>query len=101
MKQASLQQFHKFSSALIALRSIQSTSDHSLFIKHQETSFLALLVYVDDIIFASNDTIIVEDLKMALDNKKFRVKDLGPLKYFLGLEVALLYFDMHKCTCHE
>jgi hypothetical protein len=33
----------------------QSHSDYSLFTRHQGTTFLVLLVYVDDIILASND----------------------------------------------
>ena len=48
---------------------------------------MALLVYVDDILIASNDVKAVEDLKLFLD-QKFKLKDLGSLKYFLGLEVA-------------
>ena len=48
---------------------------------------MALLVYVDDILIASNDPQSVADLKVVLD-KQFKLKDLGSLKYFLGLEVA-------------
>ena len=48
---------------------------------------MALLVYVDDVFIASNDVKVVEDLKLFLDHK-FKLKDLGSLKYFLGLEVA-------------
>ena len=49
--------------------------------------FISLLVYVDDILIGSNDPKAVEDLKVHLD-KHFKLKDLGSLKYFLGLEVA-------------
>ena len=83
LKQASHQWFHKFSNALLSEGFVQSTSDHTLFTKHQDTSFLALLIYVDDIIIASNDQLVVDTLKHAL-NCKFKMKDLGPLKYFLG-----------------
>ena len=48
---------------------------------------MALLIYVDDILVASNDSQAVEDLKLFLD-KHFKLKDPGNLKYFLGLEVA-------------
>lgn len=51
------------------------------------TFFIALLVYVDDIIIGSNDPKAMEDLKLYLD-KNFKLKDSGNLKYFLGLEVA-------------
>ncbi|KAL6326169.1 hypothetical protein AAG906_001044 [Vitis piasezkii] len=44
-------------------------NDHTLFTKHQDTSFLALLIYVDDIIIASNDQLDVDTLKHALNCK--------------------------------
>ncbi|XP_042974890.1 uncharacterized mitochondrial protein AtMg00810-like [Carya illinoinensis] len=49
--------------------------------------FVALLVYVDDILLASNDMLTVETIKTDLNNQ-FKLKDLGPVKYFLGMEVA-------------
>ena len=65
----------------------QSRSDYSLFTKKFNQSFIALLVYVDDILIASNDVHVVEELKVFLD-QEFKLKDLGNLKFFLGLEVA-------------
>ena len=46
-----------------------------------------MLVYVDDVLVASNDKEQVEEFKVLLD-QKFKLKDLGELKYLLGLEVA-------------
>ena len=45
----------------------QSVSDHSLFTKQVGSSFLALLVYVDDIIIGSNDHLVVQHLKSFLN----------------------------------
>lgn len=50
-------------------------------------SFVALLVYVDDIVIASTDLEIIQEVKGHL-NTNFQIKDLGSLKYFLSLEVA-------------
>ena len=44
-------------------------------------------MYVDDILIIGNDSQCVVDLKKLLDTK-FGIKNLGALKYFLGLEVA-------------
>ena len=44
-------------------------------------------MYVDDILIASNDIHAVKELKVFLD-QEFKLKDLGNLKFFLGLEVA-------------
>ncbi|XP_075665332.1 uncharacterized protein LOC142634993 [Castanea sativa] len=51
------------------------------------SSFTVLLVYVDDILLTGNNHACVHSLKKLLDDK-FGLKDLGSLRYFLGLEVA-------------
>ncbi|XP_021617918.1 uncharacterized mitochondrial protein AtMg00810-like [Manihot esculenta] len=65
----------------------QSSHDHCLFIQHTDIVFVILLVYVDDVILTGNFVDAINKCKMAL-HSKFTIKDLGPMKYFLGLEVA-------------
>ena len=50
-------------------------------------------MYVDDILIASNDVHAVEEFKVFLD-QEFKLKDLGNLKFYLGLEVAKLEQDI-------
>ncbi|KAG7564815.1 Retrotransposon Copia-like N-terminal [Arabidopsis suecica] len=87
LKQASRQWNKKFSDVLLAAGFTQSESDHTLFVKHVNNIFIALLVYVDDILIASNSDAAVSDLKSVLA-ASFKLKDLGQAKYFLGLEIA-------------
>ena len=46
-----------------------------------------LLVYVDGLLLTGNNPDCVNNLKKLLDDK-FGLKDLGSLRYFLGLKVA-------------
>ncbi|GJS53057.1 ribonuclease H-like domain-containing protein [Tanacetum coccineum] len=64
----------------------QSNSGYSLFTKSGNSSFVALLVYVDDIIITGNNAVEIENFKK-FSKTKFLIKDLGQLKYFLGIEV--------------
>ncbi|GKB88950.1 zf-CCHC domain-containing protein [Tanacetum coccineum] len=63
----------------------QSLNDHSVFVKSFYNVFIALLVYVDDIIISGNDLNEIIMFKSLLSSK-FQIKDLGKLKYFLGIE---------------
>ena len=49
--------------------------------------FTGVFVYVDDIVLADNDSDACQKLKAYL-HTCFSIKDLGPLKYFLGIEFA-------------
>lgn len=75
----------KFSTILMSLSFNKSRTDHTLFLKKVEEMFVAVLVYVDDIFIASNNDEDVAQLKEDLD-KSLKLRDLGPLKYFLGLK---------------
>ena len=65
----------------------QSNSDHTLFLKKQHDKITTLIVYVDDMVVTGNDS----EERKALQNylsREFEMKDLGHLKYFLGIEVS-------------
>ncbi|RVX14100.1 Retrovirus-related Pol polyprotein from transposon RE1 [Vitis vinifera] len=87
LRQASRQWYSKLSSSLLKFGFSQAKADSSLFIRQTSTSFIALLIYVDDVIIASNDLKEIDAVKKFL-HESFTIKDLGELKYFLGIEVA-------------
>jgi hypothetical protein len=87
LKQASRKWYEKLTSLLLQEGYQKSTSDYSLFTLTHGADFTALLVYVDDVIVAGTYLTEFERIKSILD-VNFKIKDLGVLKYFLGLEVA-------------
>ena len=72
---------------LVPMLITRSYADYSLFTYYQGTIFMALSVYVDDILIVANDAEACTKFKAYLRNC-FSIKDLGPLKYFLGIEVG-------------
>jgi len=64
-----------------------SKKKKSLFLKKTTQSFTILLVHVDEIILIGDSLFVFHHIKSILD-ESFKIKDLGQLKYFLGIEVA-------------
>lgn len=62
--------------------------DHSILYPHSSLwKSVYLVVYVDDIVIIGDDITKISQLKQHLSNH-FQTKDLGNLKYFLGIEVT-------------
>lgn len=60
--------------------------DYSLFYKKEGSLMTFVAVYVDDVIITGTNLDEIQSLKDFLHHT-FRIKDLGKLHYFLGLEV--------------
>ncbi|GKA11892.1 ribonuclease H-like domain-containing protein [Tanacetum coccineum] len=86
LKQAPRQWNAKLTTALAEHGFEQSKFDYSLYTKHISGMFIALLVYVDDIVITGSDIDGINEYKLFLSTK-FLIKDLGSLKYFLGIEI--------------
>jgi hypothetical protein len=87
LKQSPRVWFGWFSQAMKKYGFCQSNSDHILFLKHRRGKVTALIVYVDDMIITGDDTEEIAKLQKQLATE-FEMKNLGGLKYFLGIEVA-------------
>nr|GEX49896.1 ribonuclease H-like domain-containing protein [Tanacetum cinerariifolium] len=86
IKQAPRQWNAKLTIALAENGFEQSKFDYSLYTKHSDDKFIALLVYVDDIVITGNDDVGIKEFKLFLSTK-FLIKDLGVLKYFLEIKI--------------
>ncbi|GJS00585.1 ribonuclease H-like domain-containing protein [Tanacetum coccineum] len=79
----------------------QSKYDYSLYTKSSDNVFIALLVYVDDIVITENNVNEIEKFESFLSSKsKFHIKDLGflnqymhcPLKSHMSLALRVLRY---------
>lgn len=59
----------------------------TLYVKDYNGSVVWLLVYVDDILVTGNNKAMIEHTKRDLQ-QQFKIKDLGDMQYFLGIEMA-------------
>ena len=87
LKQAPRAWFERLSKALSDLGFKGSKTDPSLFIYSRGQTLLYILVYVDDIIVTGNDRGTIDNIICQLGSA-FALKDLGPLNYFLGIEIV-------------
>jgi hypothetical protein len=87
LKQSPRAWFGKFSQSMKNYGFKQSQADHTLFLKCDRGKLTALIVYIDDMVVTGNDEEGIRRLRDYLA-KEFEMKDLGALRYFLGIEVA-------------
>ncbi|CAL1397608.1 unnamed protein product [Linum trigynum] len=77
----------------------RSTYEHTLFIKRSGESFLMVSIYVDDLMYTSNSSSMIEEFKVSM-KAEFEMTDPGKLRYFLGVEIIQndqgIYLSQHK-----
>jgi Reverse transcriptase (RNA-dependent DNA polymerase) len=65
----------------------KSEADSSMFTSASSKGIVIILIYVDDLVITGSDQHRIAALKTHL-RTEFDIKDLGYLRYFLGIEVA-------------
>ncbi|KAM1763339.1 hypothetical protein ACFX11_002688 [Malus domestica] len=93
LKQSPRAWFGRFTKSMKAFGYRQSNWDHTLFVKRQNGRVTVFIVYVDDMVVTGNDPVEQAALKNYLSTE-FEMKDLGSLKYFLGIEVSRCKFGI-------
>ena len=88
LKQSPRAWFDRFTKFVLKQGYSQAQSDHTMFVKFSKLRKVSILiVYVDDIIITGDDLVEMEQLKKEL-SKEFEIKNLGELRFFLGMEIA-------------
>nr|XP_028962169.1 uncharacterized protein LOC114826260 [Malus domestica] len=93
LKQAPRAWNERFTTFLPSLGFKSTYADSSLFVKTVDHSVVILLLYVDDIIITGSAMPFITEVIQSLA-KEFEIKDLGPLHYFLGIQIVQNKDDM-------
>ncbi|CAI7934321.1 unnamed protein product [Closterium sp. NIES-54] len=86
LKQAPRAWYQKLEETLLAGGFKKSECDHSFFLLQEKEQFLMLLVYVDDIVFFSESSAMIERVEEMLE-MEFTCSKMGDVKYYLGMHV--------------
>ena len=101
LKQSPRAWYHKLSTTLNGRGFVKSEVDRTLFTLTSKQGIVVILVYVDDIIITGSDKEGIL-LTKAFLRSSFDIKDLGELKYFLGIEMCRskdgLFLSQRKYT---
>ena len=88
LEQASRCWYKRFDSFIISLGYNRLSSDHYIYFRRfdEDSDFIILLLYIDDILVAGPNKDQVQELKAKL-SRKFDMKYLGPAKKILGIQI--------------
>ncbi len=86
LKQTSRAWHDKIAEYLVTIGFRMSNADHSLYVRKSDEGIVVITIYVDDLIVGGDNEKEVEHVK-SFFKQKFDMKDLGELKFFLGIEV--------------
>lgn len=87
LKQAPRAWFDSFVAHLCKLGFVATKSDSSLFVFKKGQDMAYLLLYVDDIVLTASSSALLQHIGQHL-SQAFAMKDLGALKFFLGIQVT-------------
>jgi hypothetical protein len=87
LKQSPRAWYARFHDVVLQIGFQPSTHESALFIRRTSQGLVLILLYVDDMIITGSDSTAIDEVKRHLFHE-FEMKDLGPLRYFLGIEVA-------------
>ena len=86
LKQASRQWYLKFDEIMKKQGFIKNQVDQCTYLKMSGSNFAILVLYVDDILLASDSLDLLHESKRLL-SQNFDMKDLGEASYVIGIEI--------------
>ncbi|KAL4309169.1 hypothetical protein GQ457_01G021620 [Hibiscus cannabinus] len=92
LKQASRQWYLKFHEVISSFGFVENIMDQCIYHKASGSKICFMILYVDDILLATNDRGMLHEVKQFL-SKNFDMKDMGDASYVIGIKI---HRDRHK-----
>jgi hypothetical protein len=86
LKQASRQWYLKFHNVISSFSFVENVMDQCIYQKVSGSKICFLVLYVDDILLATNDKGLLYEVKQFL-SKTFDMKDMGEAFYVIGIKI--------------
>jgi len=86
LKQASRQWYLKFHNVISSFGFVENIMDQCIYLKVSGSKICFLVLYVDDILLATNDKGLLHEVKQFL-SKNFDMKDMGEASYVIGIKI--------------
>jgi hypothetical protein len=86
LKQASRQWYLKFHNVIFSFGFVENIMDQCIYQKVSGSKIYFLVLYVDDILLATNDKGLLHEVKQFL-SKNFDMKDMGEASYVIGIKI--------------
>ena len=86
LKQASYQWYLKFHDVISSFGFVENIMDQCIYQKVSGSKICFLVLYVDDILLATNDKGLLHEVKQFL-SKNFDMKDVGDATYVIGIKI--------------
>ena len=86
LKQASRQWYLKFHDVISSFGFVENIKDQCIYYKDSGSKICFLVLYVDDILLATNDKSMLHEVKQFL-SKNFDMKNMGEASYVIGIKI--------------
>ena len=86
LKQAFRQWYLKFNETIVTFGFKENTVNRCIHLKVSRSKFIMLVLYIDDILVATNDLCLLHDTKRYLSNN-FEIKDMREASYVIGIKI--------------
>ncbi len=86
LKQGAKNWYEALRKAMEELGFVRTEADHGVFVKRMGKDVIILAVHVDDCLVTGNSQPLIDKFKVDI-NGKYKMTDLGPCKWLLGIKV--------------